>query len=193
MEKLKIKVVLGSVREGRNGGKVGDWVIAQLKQFENFDVELLDLKTLNLPMFNEEAMPASGTPHTSEAARIWAAKMKEADGFIIITAEYNHSVPGALRNAFDYLAFEWAKKPVAIISYGASVGGARAAESLKAFFTYMEAVVIPVEVNIANVWAAFDEKGELPDNYTGAAKKMFTSLEWWGGQLREARKTITNK
>jgi NAD(P)H-dependent FMN reductase len=193
LEKLKIKVVLGSVREGRNADKVWKWVEKQLQPIEAFDVELLDLKAMQLPMFSEEAFPSSRAPHISEAAQAWSAKMDEADGFVVITPEYNHSVPGALRNAFDYLAFEWAKKPVAIISYGAGVGGARAAESLKAFFTYMESTVIPVEVNIINVWAAFDENGELPDNYAGTAKKVFASLEWWAGTLREARKTIPKK
>src|ERR1700722_12727747 len=128
MEKLKIKAVLGSVREGRIADKVWAWLDSQLKQVESFDVELLDLKVLNLPVFNESAYPAAGGPHQTDAANTWSAKMKEADGYIIITPEYDHTMPGALRNAFDYLANEWNRKPVAIVSYGGASGGMRAAE-----------------------------------------------------------------
>lgn len=191
MEKLKIKAVLGSVREGRSADKVWEWLDKQLKQVENFDVELLDLKAINLPLFNENGHPAAGGAHETEAARTWSAKMAGADGYIIITPEYDHSMPGSLRNAFDYLANEWKKKPVGIVSYGAAAGGSRAAESMKASLTYMETVIIPAEVNISNIWAAFDEKGDLPDNYLAAAKNMFAGLEWWATLLHDARAKLS--
>lgn len=184
---LKIKVVLGSVREGRSADNVWPWLDRQLQAYGKFDVELLDLKQINLPVFNEQEHPAAGKPHLTEAARTWAAKMAEADGYIIVTPEYNHTMPGSLRNAFDYLAREWSKKPVAIVSYGAAAGGARAAESMKASLAYMETILIPAEVNIANIWAAFDESGNLPDNYAASAQKMFAGLEWWGDLLKDAR------
>jgi NAD(P)H-dependent FMN reductase len=186
-KKLKIKVVLGSVREGRSADKVWAWLEKQLAIFGKFDIELLDLKQINLPLFNESNHPAQGLPHESEAARNWSAKMGEADGYIIVTPEYDHSFPGALRNAFDYLANEWKKKAVAIVSYGAAAGGARAAEGLKASLTYMETVVLQSEVNIPNVWAAFDGSGNLPESFEVTAQKTFTSLEWWANLLSEAR------
>jgi len=191
--KLKIKVVLGSVRQGRIADKVWAWLEKQLAEFGKFDIELLDLKQINLPIFNESNYPAQGLPHETEAARNWSAKMAEADGYIIVTAEYDHALPGALRNAFDYLANEWNKKAVGIISYGAGAGGTRAAEGMKASLTYMETVVLPAEVNIPNVWAAFDENGGLPDNYSVAAQKMFASLEWWAALLSEARAKLPAK
>jgi NAD(P)H-dependent FMN reductase len=185
--KLKIKVVLGSVREGRNADKVWAWLEKQLAVFGKFDIELLDLKQINLPLFNESNHPAQGLPHETEAARNWSAKMAEADGYIIVTPEYDHAVPGALRNALDYLANEWKRKAVAIVSYGAAAGGTRAAEGLKASLTYMEMAVMPNEVNIPNVWAAFDESGGLPEAFGDAAQKTFTTLEWWAKLLSEAR------
>jgi NAD(P)H-dependent FMN reductase len=191
--KLKIKVVLGSVRQGRNADKVWAWLEKQLAEFGKFDIELLDLKQINLPLFNESNSPAQGLPHETEAARNWSAKMAEADGYIIVTPEYDHALPGALRNAFDYLANEWNKKAVGIVSYGAAAGGARASEGMKASLTYMETVVLPVEVNISNVWAAFDGNSGLPDNYSVAAQKMFASLEWWATLLSEARAKLSTK
>jgi NAD(P)H-dependent FMN reductase len=191
--KLKIKVVLGSVRQERNADKVWVWLEKQLAEFGKFDIELLDLKQINLPLFNESSSPAQGLPHETEAARNWSAKMAEADGYIIVTPEYDHTLPGALRNAFDYLANEWNKKAVGIVSYGAAGGGARASEAMKASLTYMETVVLPVEVNIPNIWAAFDGNGDLPDNYSITAQKMFASLEWWSQLLNEARAKLPTK
>jgi NAD(P)H-dependent FMN reductase len=190
METLKIKVVLASVREGRNADTVWAWLDRQLKQITSFDVELLDLKPLNLPMFDEASPPMRGAPHITEAAQTWSAKMAEADGYIIVTPEYDHTIPGSLRNAFDYLAKEWAKKPAAIVSYGGLSGGMRAAESMKPSLAGMEVVLIPIETNIIAVNKAFDENGELPDNYAVTAKAMLSSLEWWANVLKAARATI---
>jgi NAD(P)H-dependent FMN reductase len=190
MDKLKIKIILGSVREGRNGEKVWNWLKTQLSQFNGLDFELVDLKELNLPMFDESEVPMADVPPKSPAAQLWKQKMGESDGFIIITPEYNHFIPGALKNAFDFLAKEWKNKPVAIISYGASAGGVRAAEDVKKIFFYMQSFVIPTEINIPYVWDAFDANGNLPEKLSVISQKQLVELQKYTEYYKNLRENL---
>ena len=190
MDKLKIKIILGSVREGRNGEKVWNWLKPQLSQFDSLDFELVDLKELNLPMFDEAAVPMADVPPKSPAAQLWKQKMGESDGFIIITPEYNHAIPGALKNAFDFLAKEWKNKPVAIISYGASAGGVRAAEDVRKIFFYMQSFVIPTEINIPYVWEAFDANGNLPEKLSVISQKQLAELQKYAEHYKKFREGL---
>src|SRR5690349_22651620 len=125
----KIGIILGSTRPGRNGEAVAKWVLDVAKQRSDAEFELVDLLDYKLPHLDEAMPPAMGQysqPHTQE----WAAKIASFDGFVIVTPEYNHSVPGALKNAIDFLAAEWANKSVGFVSYG-STGGTRAVEHLR--------------------------------------------------------------
>ncbi|HUC31322.1 MAG TPA: NAD(P)H-dependent oxidoreductase [Candidatus Paceibacterota bacterium] len=127
---LKIKVILGSIREGRFGDKPAKWIFEKAKA-KGLDVELLDLKDYPLPMFAEAQVPAavSGN-YPNEVAKKWAAKIGEADGFIFVTPEYNHGYPSVLKNALDFIFGEWNNKPGAFVGYGVN-GAARAVEQLK--------------------------------------------------------------
>src|SRR4051812_47011975 len=103
-DKLKLKVILGSTRQGRTGRKVADWVIEQVVETTGFDVELLDLKDLKLPILDDAILPAMRQgDYEDETVNTWAAKIAEADAFIIVTPEYNHGYPGVLKNALDLI------------------------------------------------------------------------------------------
>jgi len=126
---LKIAIILGSTRPNRIGEGVARWVYDIAARRTDAHYDLIDLKDQNLPLLDEAAPPSLGNysqPHT----KAWAAKIGQYDGFVFVTAEYNHGIPGALKNAIDYLFKEWNNKAAGIVSYG-SAYGARSAEALR--------------------------------------------------------------
>jgi NAD(P)H-dependent FMN reductase len=129
MSDLKIAIILGSTRPGRNGKAVADWVVEKASVRTGAKYELVDLADYPLPHLDEAAPPAFGQ-YANDHTKAWAATIAEYDGFIFVTPEYNHSTSGVLKNAIDYLYAEWNNKAVGFVSYGA-VGGARAAEHLR--------------------------------------------------------------
>lgn len=126
---VKLQIILGSTRPGRNGEAVAKWVFDIAKQRPDFEAELVDVADYNLPVL-DEPVPALMHQYSQEHTKKWAAKIAEADGFIFVSGEYNHSIPGALKNAIDFLNAEWNDKAVGFVSYG-SAGGARSVEHLR--------------------------------------------------------------
>jgi NAD(P)H-dependent FMN reductase len=153
-----ILVIAASTRQGRNGDKVIRWLMSRLDTRSDATFELADLRELALPFFEAPAGPAYG-PIAAEA-RTWAERVANADGFIVVTPEYNHGYPAPLKNAIDHLYHEWGHKPAAIISYGGPAGGYRAAEQLRQVLVELKMVPVREQVGITTVWAAFDEAGE---------------------------------
>lgn len=125
----RIGIILGSTRPHRNGEQVAAWVLEHAAQREDTAFELIDLRDHPLPHLDEPLPPSAGA-YQHEHTRQWAATIERFDGFVIVTPEYNHSVPGVLKNALDYLYAEWANKAVGFVSYGAA-GGVRAVEHLR--------------------------------------------------------------
>lgn len=126
---VKIAVVVGSTRPGRRSRQVADWVLARATSRDDAHFEILDLADYNLPLLDEPMPPSLGN-YQQEHTRAWARTVSTFDGFIFVTAEYNHSVPGVLKNALDYLYAEWNNKAAGFVSYG-SAGGVRAVETLR--------------------------------------------------------------
>jgi NAD(P)H-dependent FMN reductase len=126
---VKIAVVAGSTRPGRRSRQVADWVLARATSRGGADFEMLDLADYDLPLL-DEPMPPSLGDYRHEHTKVWARTISRFDGFVFVTAEYNHSVPGALKNALDYLYAEWNNKAAGFVSYG-SAGGVRAVENLR--------------------------------------------------------------
>jgi NAD(P)H-dependent FMN reductase len=119
----KIGIIIGSTRPGRNGEAVGKWVHEVARRRTDAEFELVDLLDYKLPLLDEVYPPAMGRyqePHTLQ----WADKIRSFDGFVFVTAEYNHSIPGALKNVIDFLHAEWNNKAVGFVSYGLA-GGVR--------------------------------------------------------------------
>ncbi|MEU2282947.1 NAD(P)H-dependent oxidoreductase [Streptomyces sp. NPDC013178] len=126
---IKIGIILGSTRPGRNGEAVAKWVFENAQGRDGVVYELVDLADYPLPHL-DEAVPAGRGKYELEHTRRWAAKVAEFDGYVFVTPEYNHSISGVLKNAIDFVYGEWNNKAAAIVSYG-GVGGARAAEHLR--------------------------------------------------------------
>jgi NAD(P)H-dependent FMN reductase len=125
----RIGIILGSTRPNRNGEQVARWVLGIADQRSDATFELVDLRDYPLPHLDEPLPPAMGQ-YQNDHTKKWAGKIDSYDGFVMVTPEYNHSTSGVLKNAIDYLYAEWNNKAVGFVSYG-SVGGARAAESLR--------------------------------------------------------------
>lgn len=187
---MKILVVLGSIREGRVGDKVSGWVMEETgKRGSDFEYELLDLKDYPMKSYEEKDHPAILNGNTSdENANKWIKKVKEADGFLFITPEYNHLPSGALKNAIDYAYNEWAKKPIAYVSYGGASGGSRVVEILR--LAAIEEHMIPIResVVIQFVHSKVEDNKLIPDGYMQKAlPTTLDQLEYWTKSLKPLR------
>lgn len=181
-----ILVILGSTRQGRHGDSVADWLMGRLQARPDATCELVDLRDLALPFFDAAVPPAYGA--VAPEARDWSDRVAAADGFIFVMPEYNHGYPAPLKNAIDHLFGEWAHKPAAIVSYGASGGGYRGAEQLRQVLIELKVVPIREQVGIPAIWGAFDEAG-VPRHagLDSALDTMAAELLWWATALIPAR------
>lgn len=180
---MKLQLILGSVREGRQGKKVADWLLQQAKQ-TGWEAELLDLADWPLPFFNEAKSPDSNEGiYQNELAQQWSAKIASGDAFVIVTPEYNHGYPAVLKNVLDWLYLEWGQKPVAFASYSTGLtGGARAVEQLRPVVLHLQMVPVAQGLQIPNV-----EQWQ-PESSTETAQKMFAKLTEWSKLLASLRK-----
>jgi NAD(P)H-dependent FMN reductase len=178
VEKLRVAVIIGSVRNGRFGGHIGAWVHKRLAEMD-IDTEDIDLADLTFP----HTMVA----HPDIAS--FAARIGRADAVVVVTPEYNHSYPGPLKTAIDTLRDEWRAKPVAFVSYGGMAGGLRAVEALRLVFAELHAVTIRDTVSLHNPWGpAADPAVDYPDQAADEAlHTMMRQLLWWADALRAAR------
>lgn len=122
---MKLGIIIGSVRDGRFGSGVADWFVPLARESASDEVtfEVLDLKEFDLPVLTSATVPgAAQKQYDDERVQRWSAAIDACDGFVFITPEYNHGVPGGFKNAFDSIGSEWAGKPVAFVSYGAEKG-----------------------------------------------------------------------
>jgi NAD(P)H-dependent FMN reductase len=128
---LKIQIIIGSTRQNRFSDKPARYIFDELKKKEGVEPELIDLRDWPLPFFDEPMGPGmlKGN-YSNELAKKWAAKVGEADGYIMISPEYNHGYTAVLKNAIDWVGPEWNQKPVGFVSFG-SAGGARSVEQLR--------------------------------------------------------------
>ncbi|RWD31626.1 MAG: NADPH-dependent oxidoreductase [Mesorhizobium sp.] len=180
-EHLKLAVLIGSTREQRYGGKVGHWFAREARETGQFDVSVIDIAEIELPPLH----PTEPTPATSALMR----QLADADAFVVVTPEYNHSYPAHLKHAIDQANEEWHAKAVGFVSYGGVSGGLRAVEHLRQVFAELHAVTVRDAVSFHAVWEHFSgDAGPLnPDRSSGAAKTMLHQLKWWATALKEAR------
>jgi len=184
----KLKVISSTVRPGRKGPLIAAWILEVARQHGSFEVELLDLGELNLPMMNEPNHPAM-RKYEHEHTKKWSAVIDEADAFIFVTAEYNFNYPAPLRNALEYLVQEWHFKAAGIVSYGGVSAGTRAANSLKGDLATFKMVPLTEAVNFPFFANNINEQGEFIVNETSkkAAKTMLDAIVRWTKGLKEIR------
>lgn len=190
----RLLVIVGSVRGGRLAGTVGNWFAAEVGKFGEFDLDLLDLADVELPL----VMPGHGDelPIEVKVAKDPITKrVADADAYVVITPEYNHSYPAALKNMIDWHLTEWAAKPVGFVCYGGISGGLRAVEHLRGVFAELHTVTIRETVSFTHAWSHWDHPSgtwpKEPDPPNAAAKKLLVQLHWWAQTLADARERIT--
>ncbi|MGX9115950.1 NADPH-dependent FMN reductase [Mesorhizobium sp. BHbsci] len=189
MSKPKIAIVVGSTRAARFADAPTQWIAKIAKSHADIDVEVVDLRDFPLPFFDEVASSA-WAPSQNEVAKRWQKKVAEFDGFIFTAAEYNHGPTAVLKNAIDYAANEWNKKPAGFVGYG-SVGGARAVEQLRLHAVELQMAPVKSAVHIA--WADFlavrqgEKKLDELEHLNQAATALVNDVAWWAKVLKAAR------
>jgi NAD(P)H-dependent FMN reductase len=184
----KLHVVTVSTRPGRVGFPLSQWILERAKAHGGFDVELVDLKDENLPMFDETRHPRLRQYEHNHTKR-WSAKIDAADAFVFVTPEYDHGTPPSLINALIYLVHEWAHKPVGFVSYGGPAGGTRAVQMVKPMIAALKMVALQESVMVPLFAESIDDKGvfhasELQDAH---AKSMLDALVKWSKALNVMR------
>jgi NAD(P)H-dependent FMN reductase len=183
---LKIAVILGSTRPGRNGKGVADWVMSKAAGRTTADYALIDLADYPMPHL-DEAVPASMGQYAGEHTKHWAATIAGFDGFIFVTPEYNHSTSGVLKNAIDYLYGEWNNKAAAFVSYG-TLGGARAIEHLRAIAGELQIAHVRQQLSFS-LFSDFENFSTFApqSRHSQAADTLFDQLEAWASALKPLR------
>jgi NAD(P)H-dependent FMN reductase len=186
--KPKLSVIAVSTRPTRAGFPLSAWMLEHAKTHGAFDVQLVDLKEENLPMFDEPRHPRL-RQYEHEHTKRWSAKVDASDAFVFVTPEYNHGAPPSLINALDYLSQEWAHKPVGFVSYGGPAGGIRAVQMVKPMMTALKMVVVLESVMAPLFMHGIDDKGSFKasEMQEGGAKAMLDALLKWTGALAPMR------
>jgi len=190
----KLQIIVGSTRPTRAAERVFPWVAEQAARHGAFDVEVLDLRDWDLPFFQEHLATIgdfADPTYSSPVVKAWNRKVAEGDAYLIVTTEYNHSVPGELKNAIDsvFVSYALRNKPVAFVGYSAGIAaGARAIEHLALIAVEAEAVPLRNTVLIPQVGDAFDADGNPVNPATAAALAIvLDDLAWWANVLANAR------
>ncbi|WP_010096498.1 NADPH-dependent FMN reductase [Ornithinibacillus scapharcae] len=183
---LKIGIVLGSVREGRNGEAVANWMLnfAKNRNDEGVEYELVDLANYDLAMLGSKA---SQTEEAQGAAKAWSEKMASYDGYIFVTPEYNHAIGGALKNALDYLNPEVNNKAAGFVGYG-SLGGTRAHENLRLILGELQVADVRTAVTFS-LMADFENFSVFKpaDYHADNANTMLDQVIAWSRVLKTVR------
>ncbi|HEY0469098.1 MAG TPA: NAD(P)H-dependent oxidoreductase [Polyangiaceae bacterium] len=187
--KLKIGIIISTTRPGRLGDTITEWTAGLAAKRTDLAFEVVDLREYPLPFFDEK-LPPLYVPSAHPVAQRWAAKMAELDGYLFVTAEYNHSLSGVLKNALDYLGSETQRKPATFVGYGAA-GGARAVEHLRGILAEMQVATLKQAVHIGRT----EMLGLLREGKTMAdypyldelTAPMFDELAWWATTLAAGR------
>jgi NAD(P)H-dependent FMN reductase len=185
MPDLKIAIILGSTRPGRNGEAVAKWVLAQAAD-RTANYELVDLADYPLPHLDEVIPPAYGQ-YANDHTKKWAATISGFDGYIFVTPEYNHSISGVLKNAIDYLYAEWNNKAAGFVSYG-SLGGARAVEHLRGIAAELQIADVRQQLSFS-LFSDFENFSIFAPGaqHTASAETLFDQVEAWAGALKPLR------
>jgi NAD(P)H-dependent FMN reductase len=184
-----LAVLIGSVRAGRFGPVVATWVAERARDHGAFDVDVVDLADVELPLALPSESPkfaGAAYPRPAGMADL-TARLDAADAFVIVTPEYNHSYPASLKAAIDWHFTQWTAKPVAFVSYGGAAGGRHAVLHLESVFTELHAVTIRDGLAFPNYFVSFEDGQPVDPQASDYAKAMLEQLAWWATALHKAR------
>src|SRR5215218_9176211 len=177
---LRIGIILGSTRPGRNGEAVAKWTYDIASKRTDAEYELIDIAEYDLPLLDEPVPPSMGQ-YSKEHTKRWAAKIASFDGFVFVTPEYNHGISGALKNAIDFLFAEWNNKAAGFVGYG-SAGGVRAVEHLRLVMAEVQVATVRNQVMLSlrddfENYSIFKPR-EFHEKTLG---QVFDQVTSWGG------------
>ena len=158
--RLRLHVVVCSTRPGRVGAAVAQWFADEAVRHGVFEVELVDLRSFNLPVFDEPKHPRLGE-YEHEHTRTWSAKVRQGDAFVFVTPEYNHLPPASLINAMTYLSKEWNYKAAAFVSYGGVSGGLRGVQVARSLLAALRMSTVGEAIVVSNVPGLLDNEGKF--------------------------------
>jgi NAD(P)H-dependent FMN reductase len=186
MAPLKIGIIVGTTRPGRHADAVAMWVHDHASKRTNAEFQIVDIADFHLPLL-DEPMPPSMGQYAKDHTKAWAAKIASLDGFIFVTPEYNHGIPGSLKNAIDFIYKEWNNKAAGIVSYG-TVGGVRSAEQLRQVLGEMQIADVRASVSLSlfddfEAFRAFKPRPQLE----ASLEPLFDQLLAWAGALKPLR------
>lgn len=184
---MKIAIIIGSVREGRFGDGVAAWVLEQAAGRDGADYELVDLADFDLPVLTSPTVPgAANRNYDDERVTRFGQTIDSYDAFVFVTPEYNHSIPGAFKNAFDSIYPEWGDKAVGFVSYGAAEG-ARAVEAWRLVVANANLYAIRSQVSFSIMNHVADGELAPADRHEGEVTGLFDQLERLAGALAPLR------
>lgn len=182
---IRIAVIIGSTRPNRKGETVAKWVYEIARKRTDAEFELVDLLTFNLPLLDEPVPPSQGK-YEKQHTKDWAAKIASFDAYVFVTAEYNHGIPGALKNAIDFLYAEWNNKAAGFVSYG-SAGGTRAVEQLRLVMAELQIADVREQVALS-LFTDFEKGVFKPAPFHDRkVNALLDQVIWWGNALRQMR------
>jgi NAD(P)H-dependent FMN reductase len=184
---VKVAIIIGSTRPGRNAEAVGRWVHGIAAKRSDAKFELVDIKDFKLPLLDEPVPPAMGQ-YSQAHTKAWAAKIASFDAYVFVTPEYNHAPSGALKNAIDYLYREWNNKAAGFVSYG-SAGGARAVEQLRLVMGEIQVADVRAQVMLS-LFTDFENFTTFKPApmHEKSVNTMLDQVIAWGGALKGLRK-----
>jgi NAD(P)H-dependent FMN reductase len=187
MDQPNLAVIIVSTRPARVGPTVAQWFFDVATDNGHFAVELVDLKDINLPVFDEPKHPRFAD-YVHEHTKVWSAIIKRNDAFVFVTPEYDYFTPPSLVNAIVYLFQEWARKPAAFVSYGGISGGMRSVQAIKPLLTSVKVMPLPEAVSIPFVNTHI-ENGvfKSTDGFAQSAKALLDELHRWAVALKTMR------
>ncbi len=185
-QRLKIAIVIGSTRPGRKGEAVSRWVYEIVKSRGDAEYELVDIKNYSLPLLDEPIPPSMGQ-YSKEHTKIWSAKIDSFDAYVFVTPEYNHGIPGALKNAIDFLFKEWNNKVAGFVSYG-SAGGVRAVEQLRLVMAEVKIATVRAQVQLS-LYTDFENFSIFKPHHIHekSINTLLDELVAWAGAMKSLR------
>lgn len=189
---VTIGIIAGSTRPGRFGIQPATWLHELARQRDDATFELVDVEEAGLPLLDEPVPPAMHQ-YEHEHTKRWAERIDRLDGFVFVAAEYNHSIPGALKNAIDYLNLEWNHKPASFVSYGSAAGGARSVEHLRGVMGEVKVYDLREQLLLNDYYNRLDDNGQyqFSDEEREQALAILDDLVFWAEHMQPIRARLT--